>query len=75
MTSTPTVQTGANVRAEMARKGISQAALGTAVSISQPGLSKRLRGATPFDINEIVRISIYLGVPLDQLLSGLEVAS
>lgn len=68
MATTPAVQTGWNTRAEMARKGITQAELATAIGLSQPVISSRLRGKTTFDINEIAAVAAFLGVPLTQLL-------
>lgn len=68
MTSTPAARTGANVRAEMARRGISQTALAKSLGLSQPSVSARLRGATPFDINELSAVAHFLGVPLGALI-------
>lgn len=70
MTDTASVTTGANVRAEMARRGISQTALAKEIGMSQAAVSARLRGVTPFDINELHAIAKALDIPLDALLSG-----
>jgi predicted transcriptional regulator len=71
MTTTPTAVTGANVRAEMARRGMSQATIGKLLGISQASVSSRLRGTTPFNINELVAIAAYLDVPLAVLTDGI----
>ena len=68
MTDTPSATTGANVRAEMARCGVTQMTLASKIGISQPGISARLRGKTPFDINELCQIASVLDVPLAVLL-------
>lgn len=68
--TTPNTVTGANVRAEMARKRISQEAVGQALGLSQASVSARLRGVTPFRIDELTRLSELLDVPLDALLIG-----
>lgn len=68
MALTPTAQTGRNVRAEMARAGVSQIDLAERVGLSQSGLSKRLRGVVPFDVNELDSIATALGVPAVSLL-------
>lgn len=68
MAITPTAQTGRNVRAEMARAGITQADLAAALRVSQAAVSARLLGKTPFDINELSTIAATLGVQLDVLL-------
>ena len=68
MALTPTAQTGRNVRAEMARAGVSQIDLAERVGLSQSGLSKRLRGVVPFDVNELDSIATALDVPIADLL-------
>ena len=65
---TPTALTGANVRAEIARRGMSQAAVRKAIGISQGQFSKRLRGTIAFDINELSAIAKALDIPLADLL-------
>jgi transcriptional regulator with XRE-family HTH domain len=70
MTNTPSAATGANVRAEMARRGVSQTALAKTLGMSQTAVSKRLRGTTPFDINELHAVAAALDVTLDRLLDG-----
>lgn len=74
MTTTPTATAGANVRGEMARRGVTQASLSIAIGLSQPAISKRLRGETPFDINELARIAVFLNVPLARLTEGVAAA-
>lgn len=72
--STPASVVGANVRAEMARRGVSQAALGAVLGFKQPSISARLRGRTPFDINELHQVADFLGVPVETLLPAEEPA-
>ena len=67
MSNTPGVQVGANVRAEMARRGITQTQLAEQIGRSQPQLSKRLTGASPFDINELTAVADALSVPIEKL--------
>ncbi|MGW4097097.1 helix-turn-helix domain-containing protein [Mycobacterium sp. NPDC004974] len=68
MAATPSAIAGANVRAEMARRGISQTLVGDRLSLSQPAISARLRGQTPFDLNELVAIAEFLEVPVAALI-------
>lgn len=68
MPTTPTAKTGENVRAEMARRGVTQMALARKIGLSQPAVSARLKGKTPFDINELCLIASVLNVPLTTLL-------
>jgi transcriptional regulator with XRE-family HTH domain len=70
MTQSPTATAGANVRGEMARRGVTQEAVGKALRLSQPAVSKRLRGDVPFDINELATIAALLDVPLERLTEG-----
>lgn len=70
MTTTASEATGANVRAEMARRGLSQTALAGHLGLSQTAVSARLRGRTPFDIDELVLIAGVLGLRLEELLAG-----
>lgn len=67
MSTTPTAITGANVRAEMARKKVSQTELATHLGLSQTSVSARLGGRIAFDINELHAIASFLGVPLSAL--------
>lgn len=62
-------RTGANVRAEMARRGLSQVALAEQLGISQSMLSNRLAGKTVFNIDELTRIAAALDVPIAALLA------
>ena len=68
MPTTPTAKTGENVRAEMARRGVTQMALARKIGLSQPAVSARLKGKTPFDINELCLIASVLNVPLTTIL-------
>ena len=68
MTPTLSSTTGANVRAELARRGLSQRVLADHLGLSPTGVSKRLSGATPIDINELAMIAAFLDVPLTTLL-------
>lgn len=70
MPTTPTALTGANVRGEMARKGINQTAMADALGVSQAAVSARLRGVTPFDINELATIARLLDVTVERLVEG-----
>lgn len=68
MPTTPTAKTGENVRAEMARRGVTQMVLARKIGLSQPAVSARLKGKTPFNINELCLIASVLNVPLTALL-------
>lgn len=72
MATTPTAQTGRNVRAEMARAGVTQATIAAALGLSQAAVSARLLGKTPFDVNELTVIAGVLGVAAADLLPQAE---
>ena len=66
--TTPAILTGANVRAEMARRGVSQVALAEHMGKTQAAISARILGRVPFDINELTAVAAYLEVPITALL-------
>lgn len=67
MPATTAATIGSNVRAEMARTKVSQAALGEHLNLSQSSVSMRLRGGTPFSAHELGIVARVLGVPIDDL--------
>lgn len=62
-------QTGANVRAEAARRGMTQMELAQQLGMSQSMLSYRLAGKTVFNIDELTRVAAALQVPITALLA------
>lgn len=67
-------RTGANVRAEMARRDMNQSALAEQLGISQSMLSYRLSGKVAFDVDELARVAAVLEVPVATLLAEQPVA-
>lgn len=65
---TPSATVGANVRAEMARKGVTQQQLGAHLGLAQASISARLRGRTAFNVNELHAVAMFLNVPVAALL-------
>lgn len=51
----------ASIRAEMAVQRRSQVELADLLGLSQPGVSRRMLGQTPLDVNELVAIAEFLG--------------
>jgi transcriptional regulator with XRE-family HTH domain len=68
--STPSLAVAANVRAEVARKGLSQVTIATALGLPQSGVSRRLRGKVPFSLDELSAVAALVNVPLATLLDG-----
>lgn len=58
-----------NIRAEMARSGITQAAFARDLGMSQSALSRRLTGDADWTIGELLRAAEVLGCPLSALVS------
>lgn len=60
----------ANVRAEMARRGMTQRYVADLLGIAQQAVSARLRGKTPFTINEIGQLAQVFGLHPAVMLGG-----
>jgi transcriptional regulator with XRE-family HTH domain len=74
ITSPPSVTIGSTVRAELARRRFSQTSLAQALGISQTGVSSRLRGKVPFDVDELHAVADFLNLPVSSLLDDARVA-
>lgn len=68
MAPTLSSTTGANIRAELARRGLPQRSLARHLGLSTTVISKRLSGATPIDVNELEVIAEFLGMTVAELL-------
>ena len=58
----------AAVRAEMARRRVSQQKLASHLGWSQPKISRRLNDVVPFALDDLTAIAGALGVTVDDLL-------
>jgi transcriptional regulator with XRE-family HTH domain len=67
-TETTAERIAANVRAEMARKGVTQQKLAVHLDWSQAAISRRLSARVAFNVDELARIAAFLAVPLSALL-------
>jgi transcriptional regulator with XRE-family HTH domain len=67
---TATERVAANIRAELARQGISQTDLAASLHKSQPTVSRRLLGRVPFSVDELDIIADLLDVPMAQLVAA-----
>lgn len=56
-----------NVRALMARRGVSQQRVAAVLDLSQTAVSKRLRGVTPWDVNEMGTLADAFGVRVHEV--------
>ena len=64
---TYTTRVASSVRAEMARRKITQTELAESLGMTQPAISRRMSGAVPFDTEELGQIADLLGVPMSVL--------
>lgn len=69
MSTSASARTGANIRAEMTRRGISQSRLAAHLGLSQAAISARLRGVTPVDVNELEQIARFFSIPPEALMA------
>lgn len=56
------------VRAEMTRQKVSQAALADRLGWPQQRVSRRITGAVPFDVTELAAVAAALGVPVARFI-------
>jgi transcriptional regulator with XRE-family HTH domain len=64
-----TQRTADNVRAELARRGITGADLARRLGWSNAAVSRRLQGAAPLTIEHLTAIAVEIEVPLSSLVA------
>jgi transcriptional regulator with XRE-family HTH domain len=57
------------IRAVLARRRISGKEMASALGLSQFAMSRRLRGETPFSLDELDAVARHLGVPVSSLIT------
>lgn len=62
-------QVAANVRAELARAGISQSTIADSLGITKSGVSRRMQGRISFRVSELCAIADLIGIPVHVLLA------
>lgn len=70
MHSTQTLKVTKNLRAEMARRGITQKQVAAGLGLSPAQMSARMAGHPVFDIDELFGISEAFGIDLADLIEG-----
>lgn len=58
-----------NIRIRLVLKGLSQKKLAQGMGISVPSLSLKMTGRTSWSLDDVVRVSSFLGIPLTTLLA------
>lgn len=61
-----------NIRAELARADISQVKAAAALGVTEMWISRRLKGRTPLDANDIALFARYLGVPVSTFFETID---
>ena len=70
----PSKRVAANIRAEMARQGLTQAILAKKLGRAQQSVSRRLSGNTRFTLEDVADFAFALQVPPATLLAELVAA-
>jgi len=71
VSETPTYRVAAEIRAEMARRNVTQRALSEATGMHVAALGARLKGRRPITVDELTTIAIALDVePADLMVSA-----
>jgi len=70
MSKSPAEIAAENVRGLMGRHQIRQTQIAVLLGISQAAVSKRVRGETPFSVEELTKVAGLFGVPVTDLLDG-----
>ncbi|WP_096302924.1 helix-turn-helix domain-containing protein [Jatrophihabitans sp. GAS493] len=68
MTQTVADRAAANVRAEMARRGLQQVHVAGQLGLTRSAFSRRFRGHIPFSVVELETLASLLDVSLESLL-------
>lgn len=63
---------GATVRSLMARHGVKQVQLARVLGVNQSGVSYRLNGRTPFDVNELATVARLFQMTVAELVQDAE---
>ena len=65
----PTAAMAATVRAHLNRRGIRQTGVARVLGLSQPSVSDRLTGKTPFTLVDLQRLADYLRITVAELMT------
>lgn len=70
MQSPTTQRVAANLRAELARRHLTQRDLAKALGVTQQAISQRMLGRIAFDVNQLGAAAEFLGITPEQLLAS-----
>ncbi|WP_080512504.1 helix-turn-helix domain-containing protein [Rhodococcus opacus] len=69
MTKSTTERVTTNVRAELARRGLTQRDLAQALDITQQAASRRMLGRVQFSVEDLGKVADLLGIAPEHLLA------
>ena len=68
MSTTHAKSAAANIRAELARRGLTQSDVAPHLGLTRQAVSRRLVGPTPFTLDQLYKIAELVGVPISVLI-------
>lgn len=69
------IDVAANVRAELARRRITQTDVAQRLGVSRQNVAQRLNGSVDFRVGELISIANMLGITIGDLVGGVKASA
>lgn len=69
------IDVAANVRAELARRRITQTDVAQRLGVSRQNVAQRLNGSVDFRVGELIAVADMLGITIAELLDGVKASA
>ena len=69
------IDVAANVRAELARRRITQTDVAQRLGVSRQNVAQRLNGSVDFRVGELIAVADMLGITILELLDGVKASA
>jgi len=69
------IDVAANVRAELARRRITQTDVAERLGVSRQNVAQRLNGSVDFRVGELISIANMLGITIGDLVGGVKASA
>jgi transcriptional regulator with XRE-family HTH domain len=69
------IEVAANVRAELARRRITQTDVAQRLGVSRQNVAQRLNGSVDFRVGELISIANMLGITIGDLVGGVKASA
>jgi transcriptional regulator with XRE-family HTH domain len=69
------IDVAANVRAELARRRITQTDVAQRLGVSRQNVAQRLNGSVDFRVGELIAVADMLGITIAELLNGVKASA